>query len=113
MSCLTTISRFAGWHLTTDGEPSLTSFPFRGLQSQNNNNIIKRYRFGTRTQELGARWSNECLECSFCYTWDLTMHGQSYEPGFQRLKFFLWKNVFVSSFWLSMRKVEGRKYKVT
>ena len=55
LSCLTTISRFAGWHLTTDGEPSLTSFPFRGLQSQDNNNIITRYRFRARTQELEAR----------------------------------------------------------
>ena len=62
ISCLTTISRFAGWHLTTDGEHSLTSFPFRGLQSQNNINIIMRYQFGAHTKELVARWSNECLE---------------------------------------------------
>ena len=55
ISCLTTISRFAGWHLTTDGEHSLTSFPFRGLQSQDNNNIITRYQFGAHTQELEAR----------------------------------------------------------
>ena len=54
ISCLTTISRFAGWHLTTDGEHSLTSFPFRGLQSQDNN-IITRYQFGAHTQELEAR----------------------------------------------------------
>ena len=31
MSCLTTISRLDGWHLTTDGEPSLISFELRGL----------------------------------------------------------------------------------
>ena len=32
MSCLTTISRLAGWHLTTDWELSFTSFVFPGLQ---------------------------------------------------------------------------------
>ena len=31
-SCLTTISLFNGWHFTTDGELSLTSFPLRGLK---------------------------------------------------------------------------------
>ena len=62
ISCLTTISRFAGWHLTTDGEHSLTSFPFRGLQSQDNINITIRYQSGVHTKELEARWLNECLE---------------------------------------------------
>lgn len=35
MSCLTTISRLDGWHLTTDGEPSLISFELRGLENKN------------------------------------------------------------------------------
>ena len=34
MSCLTTISRLDGWHLTTDGEPSLISFELRGLENK-------------------------------------------------------------------------------
>lgn len=42
MSCLTATSRLDGWHFTTDGEPSFTSFPLRGLQLKNRQ---KQYTF--------------------------------------------------------------------